>query len=37
MAINTDDRNVLEFSTSLNIYNEDPRPIFEKFKEWIGE
>jgi len=33
-TINTDDKPVLEFSTSLNIYNEDPRPIFEKFKEW---
>ena len=33
-AINTDDRPVLEFSTSLHLYNNDSRLLFEKFQEW---
>ena len=32
--INTDDRPVLEFSTALNLYDKNPVPLFEKFKDW---
>jgi len=31
--INTDDKPVLEFSISLHLYNDDPRLLFEKFRE----
>ena len=33
-VINTDDRPVLEFSTSLNLYHDDSRLLFEKLIEW---
>ncbi|MCH8086170.1 MAG: hypothetical protein IIC15_07130 [Thaumarchaeota archaeon] len=32
--LNTDDRPVLEFSTALNLYDKNPVPLFEKFKDW---
>jgi len=35
--INTDDKPVLEFSISLHLYNDDPRLLFEKFREWSKE
>jgi len=33
-VINTDDRPVLEFSTSLHLYHDDSRLLFEKLSEW---
>lgn len=35
--INTDDKPVLEFSISLHLYNNNPRLLFEKFREWSKE
>ena len=32
--LNTDDRPILEFSTAINVYNENPFPILEKINEW---
>ena len=32
--LNTDDRPVLEFSTAFNLYDKNPVPLFEKFKDW---
>jgi len=35
--INTDDKPVLEFLISLYLYNDNPRLLFEKFREWSKE
>ena len=32
--LNTDERPIIEFSTAINVYNENPFPILEKIDEW---